>query len=135
MEIKRIAHIAFNVKNIERSLEFYSEKLGFPKIFEMHLQDGRTIDYLKISDTQFIELFYGEGVDTQIPTEKVSYEHFCFEVADVRALREELVSKGIKIDAEPSVGLDNNTQLWISDPDGNRLEFMEYGENALQFNY
>lgn len=135
MNIKEIAHVAFNVKDIEKSREFYCEKLGFPKIFDMKLKDGRVIDYLKISDNQFIELFYGEQVDTKIPAEPVSYEHFCFEVEDINRVREELVSKGIKIDVEPSVGLDNNTQLWITDPDGNRLEFMEYGEKALQFNF
>ena len=32
------------------------------------------------------------------------------------------------------MGADNNWQCWIEDPDGNRIEFMQMAENAMQLN-
>ena len=131
MKISGIAHTAFNVADIHRSLEFYCGGLGLKKLFELKLGDGRTICYLKLSERDFIELFYGGSAKGG--ANAGSYEHFCLEVEDIRQVEAELKEKGIAFDGPPSQGLDGNFQLWTADPDGNRIEFMQYGAHPLQF--
>jgi lactoylglutathione lyase len=36
-----------------------------------------------------------------------------------------LGERGLKIEGEPTRGLDGNFQYWIADPDGNRIELMQ----------
>ena len=38
----------------------------------------------------------------------------------------------MKPDTEISLGADGAYQFWLVDPDGNRLELMEYAEGAKQ---
>ena len=60
------------------------------------------------------------------------YQHICIEVSDIRKAWKVVTSNGIKPDTEISLGLDGAYQFWLTDPDGNRMEFMEYTEGAMQ---
>lgn len=129
--IKGIAHLAFVVSNIEQSLDFYINKLGFSKKFTLDNEDGTPwIVYIQVSDNQFIELFPSD--DPLIDREHFSYQHLCLEVTDIHGLVESLSKKGVEIDQPVAMGLDNNYQSWIHDPDGNPIELMEYGKDSLQ---
>lgn len=136
MGICGIAHTAYNVSNIERSLEFYCDGLGMERMFELKLGDGRTLIYLRVCPgvNQFLELFHGGAIPAggKAISQPVGYEHLCLEISDLEAFAVELRAKGLPVEGEPTLGLDHNTQLWISDPDGNRIELMQYGEDALQ---
>ncbi len=60
--IKGIGHLAFTVKEMDASLHFYCDILGFKKLFELNTTDDQPwIVYLKVSDGQFIELFWWEN--------------------------------------------------------------------------
>ena len=37
---------------------------------------------------------------------------------------------GEKVTIGPKVGVDGNWQVWTVDPDGNKIEIMQYAENA-----
>ena len=39
---------------------------------------------------------------------------------------------GVEIDVMPRQGKDLNWQMWIRDPDGNRIEIMQIDPNAPQ---
>jgi len=58
-KITNIAHIAITVKNMEKSLDFYTRVLGFKKAFS--IPDPKTgtpwIEYLYMGNGQFTELF------------------------------------------------------------------------------
>ncbi|WP_090842805.1 VOC family protein [Alkalicoccus daliensis] len=128
--IKGIHHKAFHVVDMDRSLEFYCDTLGFQKAFELHESDGSPwIVYIKIAEGSFIELFYG-GTES----EKPQLDHICFEVEDIRTLAEQLKEQGIPFAADLSQGKDLNWQFWIKDPDGNWLEFMEINPESPQMN-
>jgi len=43
----------------------------------------------------------------------------------------ELKIKDVEV-TEISMGMDNSRQAWITDPDGNAIELMEYGPFSLQ---
>ena len=51
-----IAHIAIRVKDIAASVAFYN-RLGFQQAFAMNKGDVVTQSFIKINDTQFIELY------------------------------------------------------------------------------
>ena len=58
MCIRDRAHVAFLVSDREASLRFYRDALGLTPQFEMEDEEGRPwIQYLKIADRQFLELF------------------------------------------------------------------------------
>lgn len=136
MAIRQTAHTAFAVADIQKSLDYYCGGLGLEKIFELTLSDGRKIQYLKICDRQFIELFYGgNNPKAIIQSRDGSYEHLCLEVTQINELYDDLVKKGIPVDGKPVLGMDGNYQLWSTDPDGNRIEFMEYGSDTMQLKY
>jgi lactoylglutathione lyase len=119
--IKGINHKAFHVIDMERSLDFYCNKLGFKKAFELNQPNGDPwIVYVKVADGCFIELFYGgsEGV-------KNWAEHICFEVDNIQETAEQLKKKGVTLEVEISQGTALNYQFWVLDPNGNWIEFME----------
>ncbi|MCS7458572.1 VOC family protein [Paenibacillus doosanensis] len=133
--IKRIGHLALTVKDMEQSLHFYCNVLGFAKAFELHdAADKPWIVYLKVCEGQFIELFYG-GLNKPAPVDKpIGFNHLCLEVEDIHAVAEHLKKNGIALDVEPKMGKDTNYQCWAKDPDGNRIEFMQLMPGSPQLN-
>ncbi|MFZ5987744.1 MAG: VOC family protein [Bacillota bacterium] len=120
--IKGIAHAAFIVSDMEKSLDFYCNVLGFTHVFEIKDdQQNPWIHYIKLAEGQFIELFYGSPQNTDNHT----YSHLCFEVDDIDEIANRIKSRGITLDVEPCQGKDLNYQCWVRDPDGNRIEFMQ----------
>jgi lactoylglutathione lyase len=129
--IKGIAHVAYLVSDLEKSLDFYVNKLGFQKKFTLNNEDGKLwIVYLQISENQFIELFPENAFDNKV--HNGSYQHLCLEVDNLDDLVNELQDKGVEIDEPIITGIDHNLQAWIHDPDGNPIELMEYGQDSLQ---
>jgi lactoylglutathione lyase len=128
-----IGHVALKVADIGRSLEFYRDRLGFAEMMRLNHDDGTLwLVYLRITDTQFIELFPG-GEGERAPGSKVTaVNHFCLESNDLDATAEALHQAGIALTVAPKVGLDHNRQCWIEDPDGNRIEFMQMSPQSMQ---
>ena len=122
MDIAAIAHVAYNVKDMRASLDFYVKKLGMKHAFSISRDDGSPwIEYIKLADGQFIELFYSEGGFQQ----PASYAHLCLRVECCVQAQRQLEAAGVEIDVPAKQGKDGNWQLWIHDPDGNRIEIME----------
>jgi lactoylglutathione lyase len=101
----------------------------------MHLDndDGSLwLVYLRITDTQFLELFPG-GQGSRAPgSETTAVNHFCLESDDLDVTAERLKQAGVRLTVEPKMGLDGNRQCWIEDPDGNRIEFMQMSPESMQ---
>ena len=60
--ISSLAHVALKVKDMDRSLDFYVGKMGFPEMFRLHRDGKLWIVYLRITDDQYLELF-PDGAD------------------------------------------------------------------------
>jgi catechol 2,3-dioxygenase-like lactoylglutathione lyase family enzyme len=124
--IKGVAHNAFKVKDMERSLHFYCDVIGLKKAFDINDDNGNPwIIYVKISDTQFLELFYGGTEESRVNSEITGYHHFCFEVDDIHEIAKKIESNGFKLDSQPGQGRDLNYNCWVTDPDGNGVEFVQ----------
>ncbi|WP_338609150.1 VOC family protein [Pelagibacterium nitratireducens] len=132
LTVSRITHIAIKVTDIEATLGFYVGQLGFEEMFRLDRDGKLWIVYLRISDTQYLEIFpEGEGVGVPGP-ERTGYNHMCLEVPDIEAAARELEAAGVEL-AKPVVdGADGNRQAWIADPDGHRIELMEMSPNSFQ---
>lgn len=129
MGIVDLGHPAFACHDLDATLDFYA-KLGIHESFRLLHDDGRLmLIYLHVGGDRFIEVF-PNGPEER--PERQSFMHICLAVEGIAAYVEEIRSKGITIDVEPKMGLDFNTQAWITDPDGNEIELMEYSPNSPQ---
>ena len=131
--IKGIAHTAYTVENMEKSLDFYCNVIGFEKVFELARPNGEPwIIYLKVSNDQFVELFYGGAQKSAWNNDVIGYNHLCLEVDDIHDIANKIKAKGVKMDVEPKQGVDLNWQCWVRDPDGNRIEMMQMDPESPQ---
>lgn len=124
----KIMHYAINTCNMKAMIDFYCDKLGFKHSFSLKDDQGNPwIEYLKLSEGQFLELFYLENE----PDKGNIYNHICFEVPDCQAAADELEKRGVTLDVKPTRGKDGNLQAWIHDPDGNRIELMQVFPDSM----
>jgi lactoylglutathione lyase len=132
LTVSSIAHVAIRVKDVDRSLDFYVGKLGMREMMRLD-RDGRLwLLYLRITDTQFLEVF-PEGVgERAAEREAVGFNHICLEVGDIDAALRELQTAGVALIRDKQMGADGNWQAWIEDPDGHRIELMQMMPDSLQ---
>ena len=131
--ITGIAHWALKVENFDRSLTFYRDQLGFPEMMRIHHDDGQLmLVYLRVTDTQFLEIFPRGKGGAGPPDDANCVHHICLQVTNVAATAEALRAKGVTLWREPKLGLDGNNQCWITDPDGHRIEFMQMLPDSMQ---
>ena len=136
--IRQLAHLNFVTNDLEKIIDFYVNKLGMQIKFTLNNKDGQPFGYyFECGSTTFLEFFdqamaaevWGGNVnDLTIGTR---YKHFCLEVTGLDEFCQDLKSKGVDV-SKVSMGMDNARQAWITDPDGNEIELMEYGHSSLQ---
>lgn len=93
------------------------------------LADRPWIDYIEAAPHQYIELFHTDGLtkkEHRDLQDVYGYQHICLEVADIHAAWDAVIANGLKPDTPIRPGADGACQFWLVDPDGNRLELMEY---------
>ncbi len=132
--ITGIAHMVVTVKDMEESIRFYTEVLGFYKAFDFkHLETGAPwIEYLSVSPGQFVELFYGGTEENPWNDNLIGFNHLCLQVDDIYDLVRMIRDAGYPIDSEPVQGLDDNLQAWIRDPNSIRIELIQIIPNSPQ---
>ncbi len=131
--INAIGHVAIRVKDIDRSLDFYVNKLGFTEMFRLHRDDKLWIVYLRVTDGQYIELFPDAVGERSPPPEAIGLNHLCLTVDDIDPVLAELDRQGIPLFRPKKMQVDRNWQAWIEDPDGNRIELMQMANDSLQY--
>src|SRR5438105_12417105 len=95
--ITQLAHIALKVKDIDKSLDFYVNRMGFPEMFRLEREGKLWIVYLRVTDDQYLELFpEGEG-DRAPGRDAICVNHFCLGVDDIGGVVAEIRRTGIKL--------------------------------------
>jgi catechol 2,3-dioxygenase-like lactoylglutathione lyase family enzyme len=84
-----IAHVALRVHDLAASVAFY-EKLGFEQAFDLRKDNIPYESFIKINDTQFIELHAATPTDTT-----VGFLSLCFEGADLQAIYNDYLGHGL----------------------------------------
>jgi lactoylglutathione lyase len=126
-------HVAIKVTDLERSLDYYVNKLGFPEMMRLHNKDGSTwLVYLRVTDQQYLEIFPNAENDRAPGWNANGVNHICLEVKGIEAVLERIAAAGLKLLMPLKEGADFNKQAWLEDPDGNRIELMELGPNSMQ---
>lgn len=132
LTISSITHVAIRVKDIDRSLAFYVGKLGLKEMLRVDKDGKLWLMYLRITDSQYLEVF-PEGVGERAgEREVVGYNHMCLEVPDIAQSVRELAAMGVEMIRPKVLGVDGNWQTWIEDPDGHRIELMQMMPDSLQ---
>jgi len=121
-----LAHVAFRVSDITRSAQFYENVLGFQEPFSLKDDNGRpAIDFFKVNDEQYIELFPGDS------RSQGQLDHFAFYTDNIQAMWSFLVARGVPIGEEIHKGRVGNSFLAIKDPDGHPIEILQYSSNSM----
>lgn len=128
-----LGHVAIRVKHIDRTLAFYTGKLGLPELLRLHKDDGSLwLVYLRITDDQYLEVF-PDAVGDRAPSQETNgLNHICLTVADIEDTIRQLGERGVPLFRPLKMGADGNRQAWLEDPDGNRIELMEMASDSLQ---
>ena len=128
-----LTHVAIKVADLDRTLDFYVNKLGFAEMLRLHKDDGDVwLVYLRITDDQFLEVFPGAEGDRAPGWNANGMNHLCLAIDDINALVAELEAAGIPLLLPLKRALDGNWQAWIEYPDGNRIELMQMDPDSLQ---
>ena len=135
--ITGIGHTAVTAKDMEESIRFYTQALGFREAFSFqHPETGAPwIVYLSVSPGQFMELFYGGTEERPWHDSLTGFNHLCFEVDDINLAVSKIRDAGYPIDAKPQQGLDHNWQAWTRDPNGIRIELMQMMPDSPQYQF
>jgi catechol 2,3-dioxygenase-like lactoylglutathione lyase family enzyme len=123
--ITGLAHVGFFVSDISKAEEFYGHELGYAHFSLDKPSGGLMLNYYKINDHQYVEIYPGlKGDEDRL-------SHVAFETTDARKLRNYLASKGVKVPATLKPGLDKNLSFMVDDPEGRRIEFVQYMPGGL----
>ncbi|MEO6013108.1 MAG: VOC family protein [Devosia sp.] len=130
-----IGHVAIKVKDLDRSLDYYINKLGFPEMLRLKKDDGSVwLVYLRITDTQYLEVFPGADGDRAPGWDTNGLNHVCITVDDIDKVLAQIAAAGLSLLLPLKTAIDGNRQAWLEDPDGNRIELMEMAPDSLQYN-
>ena len=62
--INGLGHVAIKVTDLDRSLDYYVNKLGFPEMLRLKKDDGSVwLVYLRITDEQYLEVRFTDALD------------------------------------------------------------------------
>ncbi|MCL1913010.1 MAG: VOC family protein [Eubacteriaceae bacterium] len=128
MGILGIGHNGFVVGDLEKSIEFYRDILGFEVEREMDRPE-RKIVFLKICDGQSIELFSGGNEKAQKSESTIGFAHTCLIIEDMDKSMEELQAKGVEITGVRRRD-DGSGAFIVKDPDGNEFEMSQKALDA-----
>src|SRR5690348_3288664 len=119
-----IAHAAFRVSDVEKSRAFY-KTLGFEQAFEIAEAGKTSVSYVKINDRQFVELYQRKD-----ETQSLGLLHVCFEAADLNALYQVYVARGVNPSPVRKAHAGNLLSVF-HDPEGEIVEFTQYMPGSL----
>jgi catechol 2,3-dioxygenase-like lactoylglutathione lyase family enzyme len=116
--VQQIDHVSILITDVARSRHFYRDLLGLREI-----PKPRTFDFVALwfdLGNMQVHLLQKEKPDS------VSARHFALRVADVAAARRYLTEKGVPF--EETTKIPGADRVFIRDPDGNRIEIIQWQE-------
>jgi catechol 2,3-dioxygenase-like lactoylglutathione lyase family enzyme len=116
LSVTQIDHCSVLITDVERSRRFYRDVLGLKEI-----PKPRTFDFVVVwfdLGNQHLHLLLKDRADSLSP------RHFALRVTDCAAARAHFRAKGTTThETTPIPGAD---RFFISDPDGNRIEIIQW---------
>lgn len=125
--IKRIDHVEITTGNLQKTLSFYTNILGF-KVKE-HLKIDRPpleeIYFLTVGDTMLEVLSVKDPAPLSTNVWQVGYRSMALEVDDMDKTIAELKSKGIELSRPPMI-MGKSKRAEIKDPNGISIELRQW---------
>lgn len=128
----RYLHTMVRVTDVDKSLDFYCNKLGMTEIKRRESKEGRfTLIFLASSDdveagragnAPLVELTY--NWDPESYSGGRNFGHLAYEVDDIYALCDRLMKAGVTINRPPRDG----RMAFIRSPDNISIEILQKGE-------
>ena len=129
VQAKRIIHAGFVVKDRAAMDHFYKDILGFRLYWQGGMRDGETdwVDMQVPDGTDWIEYMLNVSLDVKQDTLGVM-NHIALGVANIKRCDDQLLQSKLHfpINEVPQIGRDGKWQLNLYDPDGTRVELMEF---------
>ncbi len=122
-----LAGITFKVADLDKARSYYQGILGFAEAFDLKGHEGRvTSVWFKVNDDQFIEV-----IPTLKSGEVNREERVIFESNDLKRLHSLYESRGLN-PGRIQKGPDGNLVFRVIGPEGNNLDFLQYGKGSEQ---
>ena len=122
--VKGVNHVAMSVDNFDEALAFYTQKMGFREVLNMHNdQNQPTLAFVQSSRDTFLELAPANA------NRPAGITHFGLLVDDIDATVAALRQRGVTVSDPRSVG-----QQWmvanVTAPSGMRIELTQLGPES-----
>jgi len=125
-----LAHVGLYVSDLDKADAFYGHDLGFDHFSLDKPSGGLMLNYYKVNDHQYIEIYPGlPGGSKGDDQDRLS--HVAFETTDASQLRDYLAAHNVKVPGHLKPGLDGNLSFMVDDPEGRRIEFVQYLPGSL----
>ncbi|RMA87605.1 VOC family protein [Priestia megaterium] len=124
MTILKFEHVGVQVKDIEESIEFYTQKVGLELIETLpHTDPSLKLAFLGLEGNVIVELI--QGYNSSLPNEG-KVHHFALAVDGIEEEFERLKSVGVSFVEENIVTLPNGARyLFFYGPDKEWIEYYE----------
>ncbi len=135
----RTLHSAYRVTDLAASLAFYAA-LGYDQVGRVDLGDGMTLTMLKFPDDDVVTLELAHRPADGPVVIGSGFSHLAVQVDNLGATLEAVTKAGLSPGpVERPGGLDGPQTSWLADPDGYRIELVQwpprhaYGITAADF--
>jgi lactoylglutathione lyase len=126
----RLLHTMLRVKNLDQSLDFYTNKLGMKLLRKNDYPSGEStlafVGYCDEESEAVVELTHN-WCDNEYEL-GTAYGHLAIAVPDIYKTCDELAAQGVKIPRPAGPMAHGGSVIaFIEDPDGYRIELVERG--------
>ena len=141
--IRRYHHIGITVSDLDRSISFYRDMLGFRTVEFLEASGEEVADGLGLEDASLKLVAMERGdlvvelIEYSVPEDKkmvaprpcdVGCMHIALEVDDIHGMYEDLLAQGVRFNTSPKRNSDNLDWAWwcyTRDPDGVPIELVQ----------
>lgn len=121
----RYLHTMVRVSDVDRSLDFYRDKLGLKEVRRHENQQGRyTLIFLAADENPEAQVELTHNWDPEEYTGGRNFGHLAYSVANIYDTCQRLMDKGVTINRPPRDG----RMAFVRSPDGISIELLQQGE-------
>jgi catechol 2,3-dioxygenase-like lactoylglutathione lyase family enzyme len=127
--VKDTQTVTVSISDLNRSLGFYRDLLGFKVLGHSHVESGVTAHFLDIGNHRTLRLLSFDGSakpNSWIPDDlQTGIRHMAFKVRDVDAVAVRLKQSGVHFRTDPTDATGGVRIAFFEDPDGALVEIVQ----------
>ncbi|NIQ02826.1 MAG: VOC family protein [Nitrospinaceae bacterium] len=126
--IRKYLHTRFRVSDMEKSIRFYTEVLGFKLLERKTSPRGSQLAFLQApgTDSELELCSFPESGQVEVPEDLV---HLAFQVDNLEESMDRLKQANVPITEGPVETSSGTRFLFTEDPDRYEIELMEYPDS------